>query len=38
MSVRFQSASLIFWQRVRSPTLFSVEARLAMRKAGSSER
>ena len=34
MSVRFQSASLIFWQRVKSPTLFKVEARLAMRNAG----
>ena len=34
MSVRFQSASLIFWHRVKSPTLFKVEARLAMRNAG----
>src|SRR5215510_12375949 len=34
ISVRFQSASLIFWQRVRSPTLFKVEAKLAMRNAG----
>jgi hypothetical protein len=24
MSVRFQSASLIFWHRVKSPTLFNV--------------
>ena len=38
MSVRFQSASLIFWQRVKSPTLFKVEARLAMRNAGSRAR
>jgi hypothetical protein len=35
MSVRFHSASLIFWHRVRSPTVLSVEAKLAMRKAGS---
>jgi hypothetical protein len=35
MSVRFHSASLIFWHRVKSPTVLSVEAKLAMRKAGS---
>jgi hypothetical protein len=35
MSVRFQSASLIFWQRVKSPTAFKVDARLTMRNAGS---
>ena len=34
MSVRFQSASLIFWHRVKSPTHLIVEARLAMRNAG----
>jgi hypothetical protein len=38
MSVRFQSASLAFWQRVKSPTAFKVEARLAMRNAGSRAR
>ena len=31
MLVRFQFASLIFWQSVRSPVLFSVEQRLAIR-------
>ena len=35
MSVRFHSASSIFWHSVKSPTALSVEAKLAMRKAGS---
>src|SRR5208282_5094654 len=32
MSVRFQSASLIFWQRVRSPTVFRFAVKHAIRK------
>src|SRR5262245_34106423 len=32
MSVRFHLLSLIFWHRVRSPTVFSTELRLAIRK------
>src|SRR6266568_1766062 len=31
MSVRFQWLSLIFWHKVRSPTVFSTELRLAIR-------
>src|SRR5215470_1961756 len=38
MSVRRQSASFIFWHRVRSPTPFRVDAKAATRKAGSTAR
>src|ERR1700733_4172320 len=37
MSVRFQSASLIFWQRVKSPTVFRLAVRLAIRNGASLE-
>src|SRR6202167_4072777 len=37
MSVRFQSASLIFWQRVKSPTVFRLAVRLAIRNGASIE-
>src|ERR1700761_960203 len=38
MLVRFQFASLVFWQSVRSPVLFSVEQRPAMRNGSKREK
>src|SRR5215472_12068633 len=35
MSVRFHPTSLIFWQRVVSPTVFKLAVRAAIRKGGS---
>ncbi|HEX2466398.1 MAG TPA: hypothetical protein VHR17_17385 [Thermoanaerobaculia bacterium] len=37
ISVRFQSASLIFWHSVRSPTDLSEEASAAIRNGASSD-
>ena len=38
MSVRFQPVSFTFWQRVRSPTVFRTELRLAIRNGPRSTR
>src|SRR5580704_45448 len=37
ISVRFQSASLIFWQRVISPTVFKLAVKQAITKGATSE-